>query len=175
MDPQHPVIYINMSDICFAAKYFADNFYLNIILFLALLFCAFGFVFNIILIKIQGTTLAVHKNALILLNNHHISVLLQSSLGIRHAYDLITYRTATNPCELVDSYFTCVLFLFIPTIAQYATFLSLTMMAVERFYASYKYRTYENSGISLGIFLALTQVNFQCARAKSIAVSKFLA
>jgi hypothetical protein len=163
MDPQqHPVIFNNLSDICFAAKYLADNFYLNIILFLALLFCAFGFIFNIILIKIQDTTLAVHKNALILLNNHHISVLLQCTLGIRHAYDLITYRAATNPCNLVDSYRTCVLFLFIPTIAQYATFLSLTMMAVEKFYASYKYRTYEKSGISLGIFLALIQVNILC-------------
>jgi hypothetical protein len=174
MNPPQPIL-LYVPELCVAATYLAGSFHFNIILLLALLFCTLGFNFNIILIRIQGKTLTVHKNALILLINHHISVLVQCTLGIKHAYDLITYRTATNPCELVDSYFTCVLFLFIPTIAQYATFLSLTMMAVERFYASYKYRTYENSGISLGIFLALTQVNFQCARAKSIAVSKFLA
>jgi hypothetical protein len=128
---------------------------------LVLLLCTFGFAFNIILIIIQGNLLAVHKNALILLINHHIALILQCIFfGIREAYVLVKYRVFNNPCELMETFGTCLLFRFVPGAAAYVTQLSLAMMAGERFCASYKYKTYEQTSIAFGVCLGIIQVGF---------------
>jgi hypothetical protein len=144
--------------LCNAADYLANSVYMNALLLIRIALYLIGVIFCIILIKVQDKHLVVHKNALILFSNHHISLILQGSEMVVHGFTFFQYRTFTNPCDLLWTYRSCAFFQIISYTAIFATILSLCMLAIERCYASYRYRRYEKENSALGVWLTIVQV-----------------
>lgn len=152
----------NTSGVCEISVQLANSVYFNVLLFIKVFLYAIGIIFCIVLCRAQFRKLAAHTNVHMLLINHYVSIILQSVImGTSHAYDLVRFRLAKggDSCDLVLQFKLCVLFRMVPLACLIVTIFSLGMMAVERFYASLKFSTYEKHTVALGICLSVVQVS----------------
>uniref|UniRef100_A0A914XFN8 Uncharacterized protein n=1 Tax=Plectus sambesii TaxID=2011161 RepID=A0A914XFN8_9BILA len=147
--------------LCDTANYLAHNTQLKVMLTLRAVVGAVGLCLFGVLFKVQGTHLAFHSNARLLLLSHHIWVVLQAIANLlAHSFSLIYYAmNFTGPCEYMVSMAVTLLLKGPIAFTVYGQVWALAAMAVERCYATYSYHDYEESDSTLGKLLIGIQVH----------------
>jgi hypothetical protein len=148
--------------LCDIANYLAHDTQLIVILCIRVVIAITGLVFFAVLFKIQGTYMAFHDNARLLIMNHHIWVVIQSATNlIGYSSTLIRFaQPFTNPCQYLVSTTVSVVFAKGPAVyTVYGQVWALASMAIERCFATYRYRDYETRSSGIGKFLVMTQVH----------------
>lgn len=151
---------MNSTEICAIAFYLANDLVLRgILYFRAIVFVA-GLILFATFFKVQGSYLAFHKNARLLLTSSYIWTILQTVTGlIISIFDIIRYSDDhTDPCEYTLSAVVATLVRGPPLWAMSGSVWALLSMAFERCIASLSYRTYEKKGNAIGIATIAIQV-----------------
>jgi hypothetical protein len=150
----------NLTALAITGEYLAHDIYFNVVILLRISLYAIAVVLLIGLTRVQGKHLAFHQNALILLKNHNLSIVLLSiGMCFGHLFDFVRFRTYSSASELVIKSSTCIPIRIIPDIPSTVTQLSMVAMAIERCWASFRFRTYENNGSKLGVVLVIVLVS----------------
>ena len=155
---------MNASDVmCATASYLAHDSLLIGMLCIRVVVAITGLCLFILLFKIQGTYLAFHVNARLLLINHHVWVVLQTIANMSaYSYTLFRFsRPETDPCQYLVSTTMSVFFgKGTAVLTVYGQVWALAAMAAERFFATYNYRDYEKKSNGIGKMLVVAQVIF---------------
>uniref|UniRef100_A0A914XCW2 Vomeronasal type-1 receptor n=1 Tax=Plectus sambesii TaxID=2011161 RepID=A0A914XCW2_9BILA len=146
--------------LCDTANYLAHNTQLTVMVSLRAVVAAVGLCLFGVLFKAQGTHLAFHSNARLLLISHHIWVVLQALTNLlAHSFSLIRFAmNFTGPCDYMISMTTSLLLRGPIVFTVYGQVWALAAMAVERCYATYRYRDYEKRDCTPGKLLIAIQV-----------------
>ena len=147
---------------CETANYLAHNTQLIVMLCIRVGAAIIGLVFFALLFKIQGTYLAFHDNARLLIMNHHFWVVTQSAANLLgYIFTLIRFaQPYMNPCQYLISTTASVVFAKGPAVyAIYGQVWALASMAIERCFATYSYRDYEKRSSGIGKMLVMAQVH----------------
>jgi hypothetical protein len=149
-----------MNVTCESAEYLAHNIQLRMMLICRVIIAFTGLILLIILFRVQGTYLMFHSNVRVLMFSHHFWLVLQCLANILlHLTNLIRFASDNgDPCQyVVTTAFTVVIRL--PTVfTLYGQVWALASLAMERLYATVRYRDYETRGRKLGIWLVIGQV-----------------
>ena len=148
--------------LCDTANYLAHDTQLIVMLCIRVVVAITGLVFFAVLFKIQGTYMAFHDNARLLIMNHHIWVVIQSVVNLLgYSSTLIRFaQPFTNPCQYVVSTMFSVVFAKGPAVfTVYGQVWALASMAIERCFATYTYRDYETRSNGIGKILVMAQVH----------------
>lgn len=151
----------NTSSVCETAAFLSKSVQLWAMLVLREIAAFAGLVLFAILFRIQGTKLALHANAKILLVSHHIWTILHSVANlIVHTSTLIRLGLfLEHPCSYLMYMLESILFRGQMVLTMYGQIWALAAMAIERCIATAYYRKYENSNKVLGIALVAIEVS----------------
>ena len=147
--------------LCDTANYLAHNTQLTVMLSLRAVVAAVGLCLFGVLFKAQGTHLAFHSNARLLLISHHIWVVLQAvAVLLCYSFSLIRYAmNFPEPCDYLITMGMSLLVKGPVLFTLYGQVWALATMAVERCYATYRYHDYEKRDNRVGISLIAFQVS----------------
>jgi hypothetical protein len=150
----------SLETLCDTAEYLANNTLLQVILYARLVLAVVGLIFVAVLFKVQGTYLAYHPNARILLIVHHIWAILQCVGSFEnYLFEVILYgHKYDDGCLYLMTTATSVAVRGPTVIFLYGQIWALASMAIERCWATARYRTYESTNTTVGICLTIMQV-----------------
>uniref|UniRef100_A0A914XFD9 Uncharacterized protein n=1 Tax=Plectus sambesii TaxID=2011161 RepID=A0A914XFD9_9BILA len=156
----------SLIDLCSTANYLAHNAQLTVTLIIKVVVSAIGLFLFALLFKFQGTYMAFHSNARILFMSHHVWTVLQMIFNILcHSFTLIRYAMKhDNPCDFLLTAAVAGLTKGPIVFAAHGQIWALAAMAIERCFATYKYRDYEKRTALIGKSLILAQVNMKTNR-----------
>ena len=160
----------NSSVLCGTATILAESKQLWAMLILREIAAFVGVAFFAVLFRIQGTNLALHPNAKILLVSHHVWAILHSiaSLIVHTSSIIRLVLFFDDPCKYMMTMSVSVFLRGQMVLTMYGQIWALAAMAVERCIATATYRTYEKTNKLLGILLTLAEVsNIFCSFLKS--------
>jgi hypothetical protein len=147
--------------LCLTAEYLSENIQLKVMLAIRIFISILAIIFLIALFKAQGTYLAFHANARILLVSHNIWAIL-SSLGnlLPNTFDLVNHSLNyhQDPCRYLFTTTVSVLIRGLLAITLFGLPWALAAIAIERCFATFNFRTYESSSSAIGISLVAAQV-----------------
>jgi hypothetical protein len=148
------------SVLCETAVFLADNMRLKVTLAFRATVSIIGLVLFVLLFKVQGTYLAFHANARVLMMSHHfwaICTSLSNLLAITCTFIRI-WPDYSDPCDYLTTAKQALLQRGWIGLAIYGQVYMFVIMTAERVVATARYRTYENSKATLGKSLIAIQV-----------------
>uniref|UniRef100_A0A914W7A2 Vomeronasal type-1 receptor n=1 Tax=Plectus sambesii TaxID=2011161 RepID=A0A914W7A2_9BILA len=150
---------MNNSTTCESADYLAKNGQLHAMLIIRVIIAVCGLVLLAALLRFQGTYLSFHSNARVLMFSHHSWIVLQCVTSIvHHLFNLIRFASDNGlPCQYVVKTSLAVAIRGPSLFTTYGQVWSLVALAVERLFASNRYRNYESSDRLFGFCLLLLQ------------------
>ena len=154
---------MNDSALCETALYLAKSEYFRIMLVLRLIVAISGVILVVALVKVQGTNLAFHSSARVLLISHHIWAILQGLANVlAHTYSLVRlWPVHRDPCDYLLTTTVAVLIRGPDIFTVYGQVWSFVALALERCVATIQYRNYETQATTLGQVLVMIQVSAQ--------------
>jgi hypothetical protein len=155
---------LNVSSVlCETAAFLADDTRLKITLALRATVSIIGLLLIALLFKIQGTYLAFHTNARVLMVSHHfwaICTSLSNLIAIT-ATVIRIWPEYTDPCDYLTTAAKAVLQRVWIGLSIYGQVYMFLIMTAERVIATARYRTYESSNATLAKSLIIIQVRTQ--------------
>lgn len=148
-------------EMCDTAYYLSQHGLLKAMNILKIVASIIGLILFVVLFRVQGTYLALHINARILLISHHIWTVLQCVTNIgAQTFDLTHSQLdqRDDHCAYLVSAAEGVFVRGPHTFVQYGQMLALTTMAIERFFATITCETYETANCLLGLIIVALQV-----------------
>jgi hypothetical protein len=150
----HPLLLfaMNSTEVCEVAALLAADPILRILLYFRVIVFIAGLILFAIFFKIEGSYLAFHRNARMLLMNSYLWAILQTITGLAlNIFDIIRYSGVhQDPCEYTLSSPISALLRGPSIWTLCGSIWALLAMAVERCVASVTYRTYEKRSNGLG-------------------------
>jgi hypothetical protein len=148
-------------ELCLTAAELANNTRLKVTLAFRATVSITGLVLFVLLFKFQGTYMAFHANARVLMISHHfwaIAMSLSNLLSMTTTVIRI-WPHYSNPCDYLLTTETAVLTRGWINLCVYGQIYMFVIMTVERVFATIRYRTYEASNATLGRCLIFIQVS----------------
>uniref|UniRef100_A0A914XDY1 Uncharacterized protein n=1 Tax=Plectus sambesii TaxID=2011161 RepID=A0A914XDY1_9BILA len=144
---------------CDTANYLAHNTKLAVMLIIRLFVSVVGLILFALLFKVKGTNMAFHSNARVLFISHLIWTVLQAISNLLcHSFMLIRYTMKhENPCDFLLTATEASLAKGPSVFTVHGQVWSLAAMAIERCFATYKYRDYEKTMSVIGKLLTAAQ------------------
>jgi hypothetical protein len=162
----------DLADLCISAAYLANSVQLRAMLILRAVISVVSFVLVYLLCRSQGSYLAFHPNARILLIAHHVWLFLLCVTDlIPSVFQLILFSGKYNDsCDYLMTTTVSVIVRGPSLITMYGPVFALLAMALERFVATITFRTYEARKQTLGNCLVVVQVRNEVDEAANCIV-----
>lgn len=150
----------NTTQICEISQYLANNYQLRIMLIIRAIMCVIGLALLAVVLRVQGTYLAFHSNARVLMFSHHIWTALQSiSSFMSFMINLIRFAINNgDPCQYITTTAVAIAIRGPALFLMYGQIFSLASLAIERLLATIRYRDYESNDRTFGVCLIVLQV-----------------
>jgi hypothetical protein len=151
---------MNSTEVCEIAALLAADPLLRIVLYFRVIVFIAGLILFAVFFKIQGSYLAFHRNARLLLMNSYLWAILQTVTGLAvNIFDIIRYSEIhQDPCEYALSTPMSALLRGPSTWALCGSVWALLAMALECCVASVTYGTYEKRSNGYGTLILAVQV-----------------
>jgi hypothetical protein len=158
--------YSSNSTLCTTGEFLSESVLLRVMLIIRCCIAVCAVTFFAILFRIQGTHLALHSNARILLVSNYIWAILQSLSNLLcHIYDLVRlWQHHDNPCDYLVSIELGLVIRGPTVLSMYGEVWTLLAMAAERGVATVLFRSYDTKkSVSCGTILVFIQVGSKIA------------
>ncbi|KAF8367899.1 hypothetical protein PRIPAC_85728 [Pristionchus pacificus] len=148
------------SDEIALAKYLATSTFMHLIVILRLIIGIVGLLAFLALVPFRKNVFTPHKSLVLLLTQHCLWSFIQSAAvtidNCIVAYKQLTFHNV-DVLFFLNGGFSCFLRSGACMLSFQGGIYSLLVITIERCYASKKYRTYERTGLHLGVVLSLVQ------------------